>query len=184
MTPEQTETTISVAKKIASQFTFPGYTEDDIIQEAWLIMATAVEDGKYDESKSAFETFCYMHLNHRLYTFRRNHYIRTAYDCKHCGSSYDEDCSYCVRRRRNIAAKKSLLTPSPLESISAAKEPTYDGIESSVELGEIFTMIDDHMTGEMREDYLKLLAGVSIPSTRRAAVFDRIHELMGEELDD
>ena len=53
--------------------------------------------------------------------------------------------------------------------------------DQNVEINEIKNKIDENLPGELRQDYLRITQGVSIPQYRRERVLAAIREILGAE---
>jgi RNA polymerase sigma factor (sigma-70 family) len=177
-TPEQTEIILKVARRLAGKYTFGYYSEDDIVQEAFLIAVEALP--KYNPEIASLESFLYTHLNNRLQNFKRDNYFRSNYVCQYCNNE-DEDCDSCKRRRESNTTKRHLMNPINIDCINSENEPNayfkFDFI-NDLEIREIKSAIDKNLSVSLRADYLRMLDGIRLPKPRRIRVEEAILEIV------
>lgn len=171
-----------VARRLAPRYTFGHFDEDDIFQEGIIIGMSGILH-HYD-SERPLENFMSVHMKNRLHNFRRNNYIR--YDtlcvaCKHLLES--QYCDMCKNKLRVSNAKKNVIDAITLDLVDDEEEPSMSqcfNVIDEVELDNMVRLIDIHLPITLREDYLRLLDGVSIPRNRREKVENAITELLTE----
>jgi len=154
---EQNQIILDVIDKIAPRYSFGYYEVDDIKQEAYLLSVEAFQ--KYDESRP-LENFISKHLSNRLKTLRRDKYQRP-------GSS-DE-------------SKKMLMDLSEY-TILPGLHPSYSPeIEERLSTKEALEFVMENLPPSLRNDFMRLANGVTIQSYKKAALFDRIKEILDED---
>jgi DNA-directed RNA polymerase specialized sigma24 family protein len=167
-----------ICKKLAPRYTFGYYDVEDIEQEAFILAMTAIP--YYDPSLASLETFLYIHLNNKLKTFKRDNYIRHDFECKYCGR-LDENCEYCQKREWRLAAKKHLMEPIDIDHVNGDTERNMyinaDFILES-ELSELMSIINSKLDIALREDYLKMLEGISISKIKRLQIEAAICDIL------
>jgi len=166
---------MKVAEKLAPQYAFGYYDEEDIEQECYIMAINAIE--KYDSSIGSLENFLYTHLNYKLQNLWRKKYYRRNFECKICGGN-DPECSSCDRRRRRFLVKKHLLEPIDIQHVT--QNYYIDNPSKNLELEEIFIIINKNLEIELRADYLRMLDGITIPKVRRTMIEGRVVEILEE----
>jgi DNA-directed RNA polymerase specialized sigma24 family protein len=149
---------ISVSKRLAPRYVFPGYDVEDIEQEAFIIGVTGLE--KYDTSRP-LENFIYTHINNRLKTFKRDNYYRLDY-----GSDAQK-----IQDR-----KKSLLEPVSVENIQIIC--SGENVSNNAQLKELLEIIDEKLPAHLRRDYLKLRANSFLPKNRKVSIIKAVEKIL------
>ena len=108
---------------------------------------------RYDE-QLPLENFLSIHLRNRVFNFRRDHYVRKQ-------AVLDTECI-------------DFVEDDILDS---------DNTESEVECKELWNRIDTELPANLREDYLRLLDGVSIPSKRKKKLLEALASICQESVD-
>ena len=173
---------------LAHSLKFGNYEVDDIKQEAALFALKVLSSGQYDP-KRKLVNFLYTHIRNRLINLKRDKYKRNDPPCKSChasipGETNHPDKQYCSRYRswveRNVV-KHNLMFPMDLSNINDEQEkntrlePT---VVEDVMTKEILEIIDRCLDVEMREDYLRMRAGVVIPKERRQQIEKAVLEII------
>ena len=158
MTEEEVSDQIQiVVDRIASKYSFYGYTVDDIKQEAFIICIEALN--RYDASRP-LENFLSVNLSNRLKTFVRDNYF-TA---------------------QTSEQRKKVVQPAQLDyedSIIDEEEKfgnSYDKLDLEIMTG----AIDKYMPANVRMDYLKLINDVYVSKQRREEVIDIVKSILEE----
>ena len=176
---EQTLKTISkVCKRLAPKYTFGFYDVEDIEQEAFIMALTALP--YHNSELAALETFLYIHINNKLKTFKRDHYLRRDFTCTYCGRT-DPTCPHCQRREWRHATKKHLMEPIDIDNVNGDSERNmYVDADFllDVELSEILSIINQRLDVSLRQDYLKMLEGISISKNKRQLIEANICEIL------
>jgi DNA-directed RNA polymerase specialized sigma24 family protein len=151
LTEQEVFDTISlIVDKIAPRYTFHGYEIDDIKQESFIICLDALD--RYD-CKRPLENFLSVHLSNRLKNFiRDNHYLK------------------------DNTEKKKIKSPNYISDENYIKE-NFD-IEEYLINKEILQIIDEELPSNMREDYLKMINGVSINKNKKEKIINKIKEIL------
>ena len=167
-----------VCNRLAEKYTFGFYDREDIEQEAFLI---AMKDlPKYDKNISSLETFLFMHINNKLKTFKRDHYLRTDFISGYCGRA-DPLCPYCQRRIWRHSAKQHLMEPVDIDNVKGENEKgmrTNTDFIADIELNELLSLINKNLDISLREDYLKMIEGLSIPKNKKQVIEASIIEIL------
>ena len=177
-----------VVRILAREYKFGYYDVEDIEQEG-RIFAIKVMD-KYDPSKP-LSNFLHVVIKRHLINIIRNKYHRNDPPCKIChgaieGNTAHADHKICVKykgwKKRN-SSKAGLVCPLDISNLDDADENNtkfYDTGEESLSRTEIFNLIDLKLSADLRADYLKLKAGVSIPKARKDLIVKTIKEILTE----
>jgi hypothetical protein len=157
MTEQQVMDQISVVcDRISPRYTFYGYTNEDIWQEAFIICIEALN--RYDGVRP-LENFLSVNLSNRLKTFMRDNYF--------IGNSNE--------------ARKKLAQPSQLdyEDKIIDSETEEDGYEE-LDFKHMIDAIDKYIPASIRMDYLKIINDIYITKQRREEVIEIIKGILEE----
>jgi DNA-directed RNA polymerase specialized sigma24 family protein len=144
-----------VINKTAAKYTFYGYTVDDIKQESYIICIDALQ--RYD-NKRPLENFLSVNLSNRLKNFiRDNHFM-----------SNSDDERIKVLQPAQLEFEETLLDENEKYSVD---EDHFDYLYIS-------SHIDRLLPASMRMDYLKMVAGVYLPKSRKEEISEAILEIM------
>lgn len=160
-TNQQLQTIIKVIDRIAPKYTFGYYELDDIKQESYIICLEALP--KYDQSRP-LENFLSRHLSNRLKTLIRDKYSRSNIESE--------------KHERLNTSKKNLMD---LKSVDREYKFSEDNILNKIETEEAIAILMEKLSPSMRNNFFRLANGVSIQSAKRAALFKRIKEILGED---
>lgn len=182
-----------VTNTLAYDYTFGYYDVDDIKQEAFIIAMKCLK--KYDESRP-LENLLYVHIKNRLNNLIRDKYHRNDPPCKKChleidGKTSHADGRFCDKylawKNRN-ANKSHLVSPHDICNIDDTVEKNTkipDTVSDNIAKEEIFNLIDLKLPCDMRADYLKMRAGLTIPKVRRDNIINTIRQfLTDDEIED
>ena len=160
-TPQQQEIILKVIDRIAPKYTFSYYELDDIKQESFIICLEAVE--KYDNSRP-FENFISKHLSNRLKTLIRDKYSRSNIESE--------------KHEKLNQSKKNLMD---LKSVDGSYKVYEDDIIERMSTSEAIETLMRELPPSMRNNFYRLANGVSIQSSKKAVLFDKIKEILGED---
>ena len=167
-----------VCKRLARKYRFGFYDIEDIEQEAFIMALSALP--KFNPDISSLETFLYIHISNKLKTFKRDHYLRKDFVCSYCGRK-DPNCEHCKRREWKHAAKKHLMEPIDIDNVNCdAERNMYVNADFlvDIELSEVLALINQGLDISLREDYLKMLEGITIPKHKREIIESNICEIL------
>ena len=177
-----------IANLLASSFTFGFYTVEDIKQQARLFAIQAMD--RYDPARP-LDNFLYTHIKNRLINFRRDNFRRNDPPCQLCHASLNgdtphEDKQYCEKYqmwlKRNFT-KQNIINPLDLSNICDEHEPNTR-VESNVveqlEREELLALIDMKLSVELRQVYLQMQAGESVPKAKREQVERAVLDILRE----
>lgn len=189
MTEQQViEIVESIIARLSNKYTFGFHAQQDIAQEAWLF---AIDGLERHDGKRPLENFLFVHIRNRLINFRRDKFTRKDIPCKRCpfykrNEIMDDKCGkfdkrmdcpeFAVWKQRNHL-KKELCS-------SNCNVSTYDSIDlpsnvnQDTEIKELKALIDKHLDISLRADYLKMLAGVSVPKTKKMQIENAIKSII------
>jgi len=158
--PKQQEIILKVIDRIAPRYTFGYYELDDIKQESYIICLEAIE--KYDNSRP-FENFISKHLSNRLKTLIRDKYSRSNIESE--------------KHEKLNQSKKNLMD---LKSVDGSYKIYEDDIIERMSTSEAMDMLMQELPPSMRNNFYRLANGVSIQSSKKQALFDKVKEILGE----
>jgi len=170
-TTEQLEVIQKVIDRIAAKYKFGYYEADDIRQESFLICLEALE--KYDSSRP-LENFIARHLSNRLKTLRRNKYYRQNVEE---GTNHQK----LNESKKNLMDLKSLnyddeVDPEIFDNMSY--EVDFDGMLSAKEA---LDKVMSELSPQMLNDFKRIANGVSVKHHKKAALYERVKEILNEE---
>lgn len=160
-TSQQQEIILKVIERIAPKYTFGYYEIDDIKQESYIICLEALS--KYDKSRP-FENFISKHLSNRLKTLIRDKYSRSNIESP--------------KHERLNRDKRNLMD---LKSVDREYKVSEDNILDRMQTEEAMEMLMDALPPSMRNNFFRLANGVSIQSSKKQALFDKVKEILGED---
>ena len=138
-----------------------GYYElDDIKQESYIICLEALS--KYDKSRP-FENFISKHLSNRLKTLIRDKYSRSNIESEKHG-----------KLNQN---KKNLMD---LKSGEGQHKICEEDILERMSTDEAIEILMRELPPSMRNNFYRLANGVSIQSSKKNALFEKVKEILGE----
>jgi hypothetical protein len=158
-TYEQVHETISlIVSRISGRYTFPGYTDKDMAQEAYILCMEALP--RYIPGVHPLENFLSANLSNRLKNFVRDNYFTT---------SDNQD-------------RMKLMKSEQLENDFTIVDGKLDGErhEEYFDYKDMAKIIDIHIPVSMRMDYLKMLTDAYVPKKRREEITIIIKEILSE----
>lgn len=159
-TKEQQETILRVIDRIAPRYVFGYYELDDIKQESYIICLEALS--KYDKSRP-FENFISKHLSNRLKTLIRDKYSRSKIESE--------------KHNRLNQNKKNLMD---LKSGEGQNKICEEDILERMSTNEAIEILMRELPPSMRNNFYRLANGVSIQSSKKNALFEKVKEILGE----
>jgi DNA-directed RNA polymerase specialized sigma24 family protein len=159
--PQQKEMILKVIDRIAPRYVFSYYELEDIKQESYIICCEALK--KYDESRP-FENFISKHLSNRLKTLIRDKYSRSS-----------------IRSEKHQELNDSKKNLMDLKSYGSPDVYYEDDLLDKLSTSEALEHIMDELSPSMRNNFHRLANGVSISSSKKQALFDRVKEILGED---
>jgi DNA-directed RNA polymerase specialized sigma24 family protein len=154
-----------VINRTAPKYTFGYYELEDIKQESYIICLDAMKN--YDNNRP-LENFLSKHLSNRLKDLKRNKYFR-----------------HNVKNESHAKlneAKKNLMDLKQFCQIAEYDHPLDEfPLEEKLSTEEALELVMDSIAPSLRNDFLRMANGVSIPPNRRKNVIDAIKEILGED---
>lgn len=158
MNPEHLQTIQKAAANIAPKYTFSYMDVDDITQEAVILGLEAYS--RWDKERP-LENFVSVHISNRLKNFKRDNYYRLGL----------EDSP--KKRRRANEDKKKIMCPAPM-----SQDPlTFESVDDNDEIDYLL----ETLAPPLRNDFLRMANGVSIPKKRRDAVTEAVRGVLDED---
>jgi DNA-directed RNA polymerase specialized sigma24 family protein len=156
MTEQETMHIIqTVINRIAPRYTFNGYEVDDIKQEAFIICVDALN--RYDNCRP-LENFLSVNLSNRLKNFVRDNF----------GNAKDLE-------------KKKVLSPISFFHDTNCNSQYYEMDIEEIDQKQLMQLVEAHLPISMREDFLKLINGMNLVSTKREALIKKIKDIINEK---
>ena len=178
----------NISKRLGHKFRFGYHDFDDMKQQAAIFALEGLE--KYDNTKP-LENFLWTHVRNRLFNYKRNNYQRPDKPCLSCPffdkhyqnsnnqcSKYinKDDCELYNSWAARNDAKKNIMQPSYIEHDPLHKN--HDDLFLSIQNKEIIDFLDQNVSSDHRENYLKLKHGDKIPRQQLIKLQKYILELM------
>jgi hypothetical protein len=160
-----------VAKRYATKYKFGYYDACDIEQEAFIIGWKALS--KYN-GEHPLENFLAIHIRRRLLTLRRDKYNRP---------NLPENNNEPTKQAKYNKSKKNLIDAVSISNVRSEGESgmSYScNFIEDVEKYEILYLIDINLDINLRQDYLRLKDGISLPKHRKDKVYEAINNIMKE----
>jgi DNA-directed RNA polymerase specialized sigma24 family protein len=189
MTEEQLiEIVDSIIKRLSSTYSFGYYQSQDIAQECWLLAIDGLE--RYDGER-CLENFLFIHIKNRLLNLKRNKFSRNDIPCKKCPhyrpkEYFDDKCDFFEKRMdcKEFATWKQRNHLKRELCSSNYNVDTYDNldaqadVEQETEINELRALIDKKLDINLRADYLKMRAGVTIPKAKKELIENEIRAII------
>lgn len=165
-----------VCSKLAPQFVFGYYDLDDLKQEIRIFCLESLS--KYERKRGKLSTFFMVVATRKLVNFRRDHLYRMppTCSCKNCLSGIE--CDYQKHRMakwcRLNTVKRNLM------NINHMGDDDYEDALVVCDSGmkEIVELIDENLDVLLREDYRKMIEGVSVSKKTRDKIITEIHSIL------
>lgn len=170
---------------LAGKFRFGYFELDDIKQQARMFALEAL--GRYNPNvKHTLDNFLYTHVRNRLINFKRDNYIRDKLPCLAC-PFFDPNLTKSTNQCAAFADKLECDKFASWDKRAASRShlvnglPTpenYDLGEEKQETNELGAFLDKTLPADMRQDYLRLTQGISIPTERKKLIQEKIRTLL------
>jgi hypothetical protein len=175
---EAIERTVS---SLAPQFVFGFYDVDDIKQQGRIYCLELLDKGKYDPARD-LAAYLYRHCQRRLLNYKRDRFHRTDPPCRRCAGgdhcSPSGKCDKQVEWEKRNGAKANLMRPLDLTNAGEKSDHRSSDAETEVEIGELLERIDAELPVELRQVYLQMRAGLTVPPARRREVEDAVKAIL------
>ena len=190
MSEQQVIQTINnIANRLALKFKFGYHALEDMKQQARLFAWEGLEN--YDGIRP-LENFLWTHVRNRLYNFKRNNYGRPDKPCDACPffninfqnsrgygceafDDHDECLLYTGRLNRNTA-KKNIMNAVRLDLELQGKASS----EESVDKKHIFSLIDNNLPVQYREDWIRLTNDLKLSKSRKETIVQVVLSILKE----
>lgn len=155
------------ALQVSSSTWIPGYDTEDIRQEAIII---GINGLRVYNGSIPLDKFLLNHMRHRLRSLRKEKYTKPGCNCG--------ECLKC----RNNANRVKLNNAGDITTITTEQESSSLGytITDNLDYNEFIDHIDKNLPAEYREDYLKILAGSYVVSSRKNKIRKIIKDLLND----
>lgn len=183
MTKEEVLKTIEkVVAIVSKKYTFAYFTLEDIQQEARLLALKVLP--KYDGVRR-LDNFLYIHLNNRLTNLLRDttHHIHPP--CLPCHQNKYDLCEYkqmnegpCERYliwQKKNRIKHNIVNPHGIEKVDKSVNAK---VGESFAYEELKNKIDEALPINLRQPYLKMLAGIKVSKPQREAVQKAVLDIL------
>jgi len=182
---ESIETVVTL---LAPSFVFGYHDLEDMKQQGREWAINLLNKGTYDSSRP-LNGYLYTSLFRLYINFQRDHLFRNEPPCRDChkGNFCSEKfpgvpCKSHTNWIRRNSAKSSLMRPNGLDTAPEKAEPM--DVVDEIEKREAEHLIDVHLPFELREDYLRMKAGVSVSKVQREIVLDEVRRILGCQNED
>lgn len=186
---ELLETIEVISKKLAYKFKFGYHELEDMKQQ---ISIFAIEGLKNYDHKRPLENFLWTHVRNRLFNFKRDNYQRPDLPCKTC-PFYDPhlkesvngcseftnqtECELYSNWFNRNSSKKNLMHLNTIEDIKDYLPNKVNAVEN-ISNNEILEKIEENLTGEIRQIYLKMKSGIKIGKNDTDKLVNKIREIL------
>ena len=177
------EQVIKVIKKVihilAPSFVFGYFTLEDIKQEAFIIAMDGLE--RYDGRKNSRKVKCReerlmrflsVHMRNRLHNLVRKHYFRFE---------KPKDESLMGDWERQAEFKKNLMNPWDVDDVPDYQLGDGTDFEREYDEKDFIEHIERKMGDDIRNDFRRLISGVFISESRKAAVQKVVADIINAE---
>jgi hypothetical protein len=181
----------NISKRLVHKFKFAYHSFEDMKQQAAIFALEGLE--KYDNSRP-LENFLWTHVRNRLFNYKRNNYQRPDKPCFSCPlfdklykcsdnqcSKYlnKDDCEAYFSWKKRNESKKNIIQPTYIEDeVNYFSNSNQQDISHIIQNKEIVTFLDENVSYEYREYYLKLKHGIKIPKQHLSKLQAYIAKLM------
>ena len=180
-----------VVNVLANKFTFGVYDLADIKQHGRLKALEAINSGKYKEGLP-IDKFIYTHVRNRYMNLKRDKYSRNEPPCLKCPfrnltltsgcSEFNNknNCELFAKWDKNNSAKKSLARPGDLtvNDDGEISIPSNHNVSDDAAHAELMRLIDQKLPMNMRNDWLRLKAGVKLNKDRTNEIYETVREII------
>lgn len=177
----------NITKRLANKFKFGYHSYEDMCQQAAIFALEGLD--KYDNQRP-LENFLWTHVRNRLFNFKRDNYNRPDKPCltcpffnksnpdNHC-NKYENplDCTIYYKWIKRNDNKKNIMKPTTLEEAYNGSDTFFNNLTDN----EAIKKIEDLLTGEHREIYLKLKHGVKVSKSQIKKLKSFISDIIDEQ---
>lgn len=192
-----------VISLIAKKSVFPGYSEDDISQESYIIALKQLD--KFDVAKASskggegliqkLENFLYFILSKRLINLKRDKFSRNDPPCRKCylGAlcTNGKACTkFLIWKERNDVKMSSqnpwsLSTNDDDRFTDDLEDPYYlpcpnsEKLFDGIDVGDAVQLIRSKLSPELLDSFNTLYEGGKVGYAKKALLLEEIHEILG-----
>lgn len=185
---------LEVIKEVApphcKKYSFPGHTEEDMMQIA---IMEGIDGAHRWDGKRPLKNFLSIHIRNRLYNYKRNNYSRMEPPCKKCplnaflppdGCSAFKtrmDCELFKTWHEKNQDRQNINNAMGFEVVSDINEKSMkiDAIfDTEIDVKQLLTKIDSEISGEFRKDYLIYINGGKLSNRRLEELIIHIKEIL------
>lgn len=175
-----------VVSTLSRSYAFGYYGVDDIMQEARILAIEGLNG--YHASRGPLANFLSVHIRNRLKNLIRDKYRRADPPCQrcHCGDLCNEGqmCRKYQNWYKRNSAKANIMQPADISNISDEHETNtrrQSTIFEDAEIKELCRLIDDELPLELRQNFLLMREGASLPKAKRAEVEAAVRHILKEK---
>lgn len=171
-----------VVNQLAPSFRFGCWDLDDLKQFGRLKALELLEKGTYEVGRP-LEAYIYTHCRNRYINLRRDELTRYDPPCEACAAGTfcngDTPCEKFACWQQRNHAKANLQRPIDIDHVAdEVRMHRASEVEAEASINESLRLIDANLPVELRSDYLKMRAGVSVPKMRRIEVERAVSEIL------
>jgi hypothetical protein len=139
------------------------------------------------------ENFLYSSIRNALVNLRRDKFRRNDPPCPRChtgdpcAAARDGCCDKYRSWQSRNQRKANLANPLALDHVSDEGERRANApstVETDAEIAEFLERIDAELPVELRQTYLQMRAGVSVPKGKRVPVEKAVREILRGAIDE
>lgn len=186
----------NISKNLAYKFKFGYHNIDDMKQQITLFALECLKN--YDHSRP-LENFLWTHVRNRLFNYKRDNYQRPSKPCLKC-PLYDpnlkqsssgcsqfsnkNDCELYNKWYNRNNSKKNLSNFTLIEEVKDYGNLFHNDLPdslSSMATQEIIDLIEEKLTGQLRETYLKMKNGCKVNKIDRVKLLNFLQDIVPYE---
>lgn len=177
-----------VAKKHIKNYSFPGHTEEDMMQLA--IMYGINASHKWD-GKRPLKNFLGISIRNALYNYKRKHYMRMEIPCLKCPlKAYIKpnkcelyqnrnDCALFDNWEKSNIERQNINNAIGFDVVSDVEEDSMKlDMDIDLDREELMQLLDENIDIAFRQDYLTYMNGGRLGHKRQAELFAHIEEII------
>lgn len=177
----------NISKRLGHKFKFGYHEFDDMKQQAAIFALEGLE--KYDNTRP-LENFLWTHVRNRLFNYKRNNYQRPDKPCFTCpfyDKGYKKSNNQCSEFKDKMECQLFAAWSNRNDAKKNIMQPTYiehdiqneaNNLIESIQNQEIIKFLDENVSAEYRENYLKLKHGDKILKQQLVKLQNHIQSLM------
>lgn len=193
------QTIQNVVRKIAKKYKFGYYVEEDLEQEALIIIIEQKILEKYYDETKPLENFLYVVLKTRLGNLKRDKYVRRDPPCVRCPlkaflppngcSAYKdkEDCKFYKKWLISNASRKNIMHTINIDNVCDVEEPSMSyetDFLQNIDLEEVQSLLLENLDIKSRKYFIKMQNGIKVSTSELSYLTEKIKEVLdGKEED-